>query len=195
MDTRRSLDDPTPDEWTAVSRKKFEVGSKEWYHANEQGQWDGFFKGRDSAAFVPSGYSNMKEDCGRRPYVAGPQSAAGNPKARVGELKAPLDLVPPVAIIQMAMALKDGADKYGAFNYRSEPINVSTYVGAIARHMAAYQDGEDNASDSGVHHLSHVMACCGLLLDSLAMGILVDDRPPSSGAAQLLADYHQRRTL
>ena len=163
METR-GLNDVTPDEWTASSKRT---------------NWG--FRGRSSADFVPT----------TPPEGNTTPSCAVNPKARVGALKAPLHLVPPVATIQMALALADGASKYGAFNYRKEPINVSTYVGAILRHLAAFQDGEDVADDSGVHHLSHVMACCALLLDSESMGILIDDRPPASGAPALLDKYHK----
>jgi hypothetical protein len=87
------------------------------------------------------------------------------------------------------MALEDGARKYGAFNYRSEQINVSTYIGAIHRHLAAYQDGEDYASDSGVHHIGAVLAGCAILLDCDAMGNLVDDRPVPSNAAKLIEEW------
>ena len=112
----------------------------------------------------------------------------GNPKARVGSLKAPLHLVPPALSIGVAYALKDGAAKYGAYNWREEPINVSTYIGAILRHLYAYQDGEDYAEDSGVSHLAHVAACCALLMDSEAYGTLVDDRNYGP-AAEILEGY------
>ena len=35
----------------------------------------------------------------------------------------------------------------------------------------------DNDPESGVCHLGHIMACCGILLDAQAQGKLVDDRP------------------
>jgi len=41
-----------------------------------------------------------------------------NPKDRIGIKKPPIHLVPPVAIIHEAMAFKDGADKYGPYNWR-----------------------------------------------------------------------------
>ena len=115
--------------------------------------------------------------------------ADNNPKTRVGALKAPLHLVPPSAEFYLAQALADGAEKYGAYNWREEPISVSVYVGAIKRHMAAYWDGEDDAADSGVHHLAHVMACCALLLDSGSIGQLQDDRPVGGAVAALMEEY------
>ena len=121
-------------------------------------------------------------------YQSTVADGTGNPKARVGSLKAPLHLVPPALSIGVAYALKDGAAKYGAYNWREEPINVSTYIGAILRHLYAYQDGEDFAVDSGVSHLAHVAACCALLMDSEAHGSLVDDRNYGP-AATVLEEY------
>ena len=118
------------------------------------------------------------------------EDGTGNPKARVGALKVPLHLVPPALSIGAAMALKDGATKYGPYNWRDEPINISTYIGAIQRHILAYQDGEDVAEDSGVDHLGHVAACCALLMDSKAHGSLIDDRHVGK-AAELIKGYNK----
>lgn len=115
-----------------------------------------------------------------------------NPKEAVGFKKPPLHLVPPVAIIHMAMALKFGAYDandgigYGPFNWRDTDIYMSTYIGAINRHMSALQDGEDLARDSKQHHFSHIMACCAIALDSMELGNLVDDRPLPGKAADLI---------
>jgi hypothetical protein len=122
-----------------------------------------------------------------------PQHPDNNPKTRVGALKAPMHLIPPIAEVALAEALADGAEKYGPFNWRSERISTSVYIGAIRRHMAAYQDGEDIAADSGVHHLAHVMACCALVLDAAAIDRLNDDRPPAGGAPQALRAYLERQ--
>jgi hypothetical protein len=47
------------------------------------------------------------------------------------------------------------------------------------RHLQAYLDGEDYTSDSNglVHNLGAVMAGCSIVLDSLELGILIDNRP------------------
>ena len=143
---------------------------------------DGEFAGKASAEYVPD-FTHLKT-----PDEAPAADGSGNPKARVGSLKAPLHLVPPALSIGVAYALKDGAAKYGAYNWREEPINVSTYIGAILRHLYAYQDGENYADDSGVSHLAHVAACCALLMDSEAWGSLVDDRSYGP-AAEILEEY------
>ena len=113
-----------------------------------------------------------------------------NPKTRLGALKVPLHLVPPSASHYLALALADGAKKYGPYNWRGEPISVSTYYGAMKRHVDAFWDGQDEASDSNVHHLAHAMACCALMLDAMECGKLVDDRPTEGPAARLQQDYN-----
>lgn len=133
----------------------------------------------DAARRSQSVFKERAEVAERLPfaqYTPEVEDGTGNPKARVGALKAPLHLVPPALIIGVSYALKDGAAKYGAYNWRAEPINVSTYIGAIQRHLMAYQDGEDVAEDSGVDHLAHAAACIALLMDSKAHGSLIDDR-------------------
>jgi hypothetical protein len=116
-------------------------------------------------------------------------SEDNNPKARAGALKVPTQFVPPVAKLHLGLAMKDGAEKYGPFNWRIEPVSSTTYMGAMERHLAAWFDGEDKAEDSGCHHLAHVMACCALILDSEDLGVLVDDRPPKGPSSAFLKEY------
>lgn len=112
-----------------------------------------------------------------------------NPKTLVGASKVPLHLVPPSAKHFLAEALGDGARKYGPYNWRDSKISVSTYKAAMERHMDAFWDGEDYASDSGVHHVAHAMACCALLLDAMSIDMLVDDRPTAGAAPSLQKEY------
>lgn len=116
-----------------------------------------------------------------------------NPKARMGALKCPTQFVPPVAKLYLGLAMEEGANKYGPFNWRQEPISASTYMGAMDRHLAAWFDGEDNAPDSGIHHLAHVMASCALILDSMECGTLIDDRNTDGPAAAFLARILEER--
>jgi addiction module HigA family antidote len=131
----------------------------------------------------------------QKAYDDSNEESEGNPKKRIGALKAPMHLIPPVALAHLAVALGDGAAKYGPFNYRSEKVSASTYLGAIHRHLALYLDGEDSAADSGVHHIAAAMAGCAILLDCMAGGQLVDDRPPATGGvADVLNSYHKERS-
>lgn len=112
-----------------------------------------------------------------------------NPKTAIGAKKVPLHLVPPSAKHFLALALRDGARKYGPYNWRRAAISVSVYKAAMERHMDAFWDGEDNAQDSGVHHVAHAMACCALILDALTIGKLHDDRPEHGASPQLQREY------
>lgn len=112
-----------------------------------------------------------------------------NPKDRVGLTKPPLDLIPPVAMIHEAMAMADGAKKYGPYNWRKEKVSARIYIAACKRHLDSWLDGEENASDSNKHHLGHARACLGILLDAQSLEQMVDDRPPAGKASELLASF------
>lgn len=109
-----------------------------------------------------------------------------NPKDRVGIKKPPVHLVPAAGIIEMAMAMKNGALKYGPYNWRSHPVNLTVYIGAAQRHLLQLLDGEDKANDSGCHHAAHVAACMAIILDAIATGNLIDDRPVKGAASKLI---------
>jgi len=113
----------------------------------------------------------------------------GNPKTAAGATKVPLHLVPPSATHYLALAFKDGAEKYGAYNWRVKGVSASVYIAAAMRHLDAYRDGEDVSRDALVHHLGHVMACCAIVLDAASVGMLNDDRPTKGAAASLQAGY------
>lgn len=117
----------------------------------------------------------------------------GNPKETIGATKIPLHLVPPSAKHFLALALEDGAKKYGPYNWRDSGITLSTYKAASERHWDALWDGEDLAQDSLVHHLAHAMACCAIALDALTLGKLIDDRPARGAVTKLQASYSEHR--
>jgi len=113
-----------------------------------------------------------------------------NPKDLLGRLKPPLHLIPPAAEIAEAVVMGLGAKKYGGpYNWRTSHVRATVYVAAAKRHIAQWLDGQDDDAESGVSHLAHARACLGILLDALATGHLVDDRPPP-GAAHALIERH-----
>lgn len=99
-----------------------------------------------------------------------------NNKDTAGSMKAALKVVPPSLMIAASGPLKHGADKYGAFNWRTEPISLMGHLEAVYRHLFAYQDGEDNAWDSNMSHLDHALAGLAVIVDAAAYGTLKDDR-------------------
>lgn len=112
-----------------------------------------------------------------------------NPKTALGILKVPLHLVPPSAKHYLALAFKDGAAKYGPYNWRDKTVSSSVYVAAAARHIDAWWDGEELSADAKVVHLAHAMACLAIILDAQTVGKLNDDRPTKGAASQLQLDF------
>ncbi len=95
--------------------------------------------------------------------------------------KPDLSLVPRVAMQQMALAFMNGEQKYGRWNY-CKGLEASRLVGAIRRHLAAWNDGEDNDRDSTanlgvtVSHLGCALAGLAMILRMQELGTLKDDR-------------------
>lgn len=104
-----------------------------------------------------------------------------NPKTRFGIAKPSMFVVSPIAMLHMSQAMMDGARKYGPYNWRENSVSAKVYYDAAMRHLMCWMDGQENASDSNVHHLGHAMACLNILLDAQATGCLVDDRAKSEG--------------
>jgi hypothetical protein len=100
-----------------------------------------------------------------------------NPKDKIGASKVDFTIIPHSAKVQWALAQMDGVTKYGAYNWRVEPVQVMTYLSAAERHLDAFREGEEVADDSLVHHLGHVMACCAIIIDAMAVGKAIDNRP------------------
>jgi hypothetical protein len=116
-----------------------------------------------------------------------------NPKERYGDKKRRVDLVPAALELGAAVALAEGGQKYGPFNWRVNHVKAMTYVGAIKRHLACFVDGEnvDPESLTGKLHLEGIAASIAILLDSYYAGILIDDRPhvgPAMNLCRLPAD-------
>ena len=109
-----------------------------------------------------------------------------NPKDLLGAKKVPFTCFPAAGQIHGSMAMEDGEFKYGFMNWREHPVKARIYIDAKKRHIAAWEDGEETAQDSLVHHLGHVIACAAILLDAQEVGNLLDDRSKSGKTADLL---------
>lgn len=117
-----------------------------------------------------------------------------NPKDKVGAKKPNLSLVPSSAVIGMALAFQNGAEKYGPFNWREhgKPVQYMTYLSADLRHTYEFIDGENVARDSLLSHLAHKMAGIAVLYDAIECGNSVDDRPIKGQAANLIEQYTKK---
>lgn len=100
-----------------------------------------------------------------------------NPKDLFGSRKVSISKLPFAGLVQGALAMMDGAEKYGPYNWRAKEVLASIYVDAIFRHVGDFFEGRDVTGDSFVHPLGHVIACCAIVIDAQAHGKLVDDRP------------------
>lgn len=102
-----------------------------------------------------------------------------DPKEGQASKKLCFDSVPSTALCNLAEACQSGADKYGPHNWlnlEDGTMSMLTYINAIQRHLILLRAGQDNASDSGIHHLKHIMAGCAVALDAMEFGKVSDDR-------------------
>lgn len=117
-----------------------------------------------------------------------PKTKGTNPKSIVGSNKLPLHLWPSTATAVGCLGFLDGMLKYGYANYRVSGVRASVYIAAALRHILAYLEGEECASDSKVPHLGHALACLAILVDAKAAGVLNDDRPYPGGYNKLVEE-------
>jgi hypothetical protein len=125
-----------------------------------------------------------------------------NPKASIGIRKAPLSTVPGNVLAEMGVAMLEGASKYGRHNWRVSGVRASVYYDAAMRHLIAWWEGEDIDPDSGMSHITKLLACMAVMRDAMHQDLLTDDRPPRSSpfysdlnnqAGQIL-DRHSDKT-
>lgn len=103
-----------------------------------------------------------------------------NPKDAVGVRKASLSCVPKAPLLELAVAMQEGARKYGRHNYRAANVQVMIYVDAAHRHLFDFEEGVDIDPDSDVHHVTKAIATLVVLRDAMLQGKAIDDRPPKS---------------
>lgn len=105
-----------------------------------------------------------------------------NPKDAIGSRKAPMSTVSVPVIMELGVAMLEGACKYARHNYRVAGVRSSVYYDAAWRHLGAWWEGEDIDANSStkLSHLVKAMACLAVLRDAEIQGKLYDDRPPRS---------------
>jgi hypothetical protein len=109
-----------------------------------------------------------------------------NPKEAAGRRKCPMHLLPPEFLRQTANVMgygayeaprADGQKGYGPWNWRKDPIKMSTYQAAIMRHWTEILDGNSLDDSHGQSHFASIAANCAIILDAEKCGTLIDDRP------------------
>jgi hypothetical protein len=102
-----------------------------------------------------------------------------NPKDAIGIKKLSFSCLPWRVLTGVALALMEGAAKYGRHNYRSVGVRASVYFDAVvARHLTDWWEGVDIDPDSGLNHIDKAIAGLMVMRDSMLQGNFVDDRPP-----------------
>jgi len=94
------------------------------------------------------------------------------------EGKAPLALIPPEALLEIAEVFGFGAEKYGVNNWRDDgdtTCKLRTYS-SIQRHLNAWHAGEDLDPESGKTHLSHAATQLMILMMHCMEHPELDDR-------------------
>lgn len=114
-----------------------------------------------------------------------PKSAAtttkdSNPKDVVGVRKVPFSCLSMPVMAEVAVAMLEGARKYGRHNYRKTKVSASVYIDASGRHISSFFEGEDTDPDSGINHIPKAIASLMVLRDAQMRGQMIDDRPPGT---------------
>lgn len=125
-----------------------------------------------------------------------------NPKDAIGISKAPMSTVSAAVLMEVGVAMLEGASKYGRHNYRAAGVRASVYYDALMRHAMTWWEGEDLDSDSGMSHVTKAIATLVVLRDAMIQDKFTDDRPPRSApflpalndtAAALLVKHADKR--
>ena len=80
------------------------------------------------------------------------------------ENKLRYDLIPPIAMRELAKILTYGCKKYTADSWQQVTPFESRYTAALFRHIEAWRMGETLDPESGLHHLSHALCNVAFLL-------------------------------
>jgi hypothetical protein len=103
-----------------------------------------------------------------------------NPKDAIGAKKAKFSTVPANVVLEVGLAMLEGACKYGRHNYRAAGVRSSVYYDAAMGHLADWWEGQDIDADSGMSHVTKAIASLVVLRDAMMQDMLQDDRPPRS---------------
>ncbi len=113
-----------------------------------------------------------------------------NPKDAIGALKAKFSTIPVGVMLEVGLALLEGAVKYGRHNYRGVGVRASVYYDAAMGHLGDWWEGDDIDTESNLSHVTKAIASLVVLRDAMMQGKLTDDRPPRSKVFK--RDFNQK---
>lgn len=100
--------------------------------------------------------------------------------------KPPMSLVPPSALVLIALAMEDGAIKRSAYNWRETQVSTMQLLDKVLRHVYKFLDGQDIDEESGLSELAHAAADIMVLIDAIETKSVVNDRPKKGTTAELI---------
>ena len=102
---------------------------------------------------------------------------------RYNKGKVRLSLIPPQPIADLAEVLEFGASKYGDHNWRGagENFTLLKIMDSMERHLLEIKKGNDFDDESGLSHISHVLANAAFISQLKEDGTLIDDRYKKPG--------------
>ena len=137
-----------------------------------------FLKGEAFSCVAVGKFDNV--DCDRETKESENMKPT-NPKDIAGSNKVPMNSMLSGAVMgEVALALFEGALKYGRHNYRQDGVRASVYYDAVGRHLSAWWEGEDVDEESGLSHITKAIAGLHILRDCSIRGMCNDDRPPKT---------------
>ena len=93
-----------------------------------------------------------------------------------------VDLLPPLALLELGRHFGAGAAKYAANNWYAGG-DWSVCEGAMHRHLLRWRAGEDVDPETGTHHMAAVAWNALVLLEYDIRQLGRDDRPPPADPA------------
>lgn len=76
-----------------------------------------------------------------------------------------MDLLPPLATLEVAKVLTFGANKYEPNNWKYVPDATNRYTAGALRHIFATMAQEQLDPESGLDHLAHAICCLMFILE------------------------------
>jgi hypothetical protein len=124
-----------------------------------------------------------------------PTTKDTNPKDAVAVAHVKFSALPWRVLAGIALALSEGAWKYGRHNYRIAGVRASVYFDAALDHLLAWYEGEDIDPASGFHHIDKAIAGLFVLRDAMLSSMVTDDRPPAVPAGWIEKAHAETREL
>jgi hypothetical protein len=128
-------------------------------------------------------YNHGCQECGyrycqcRQTVPEAPPTRVEKPVARKDDNGKPrIGLIPPTALMLIAEVFTFGSKKYSDWNW-TKGLDWSRMYDAGQRHLMAWQEGEDNDSETNKSHLAHACCCLIMLMVSQHFNLGKDDRP------------------